>query len=172
MDNTALLIIDIQNDYFPKGSFPLWNTANTLLNIKQLMTRAKQHDIPILLIQHISLAPKGQARFFERETRGADVHPEVIAICPDAPIIQKQYADSFYQTNLENLLDCYGIEQLLICGMMTQNCVTHTAISKTAEKYKIAIVEDCCTTTDKMIHNMALSAASTRVELLSSTELF
>lgn len=55
--------------------------------------------------------------------------------------------------------------------MMTQNCVTHTAISKKAEKYKVSIIEDCCTTTDAMIHIIALNAASPRVPLLSFSEV-
>ena len=50
--------------------------------------------------------------------------------------------------------------------MMTQNCVTHTAISKAAEKYKVSILMDCCTTVDEMVHNIALNAISTRVPLV------
>jgi nicotinamidase-related amidase len=60
------------------------------------------------------------------------------------------------------------VEELLICGMMTQNCVTHTAISQSAEKYKVSILTDCCTTVDRMIHSIALHALSTRVELVES----
>ncbi|TOO26068.1 isochorismatase family protein, partial [Vibrio parahaemolyticus] len=45
MSNSALLVIDIQNDYFPNGRFPLWNTDATLDNIKQLMAKAKAQDI-------------------------------------------------------------------------------------------------------------------------------
>lgn len=48
--------------------------------------------------------------------------------------------------------------------MMTQNCVTHMAISKAAEKYSVTILPDCCTTVDEMIHNIALHAVSTRVK--------
>ena len=54
--------------------------------------------------------------------------------------------------------------------MMTQNCVTHTAISKAAEKYAVTILPDCCTTVDAMIHNIALHAVSTRVRLVPSAE--
>lgn len=60
MSNSALLVIDIQNDYFPNGRFPLWNTDATLDNIKQLMARAKAQDIPIFLVQHVSSALKGK----------------------------------------------------------------------------------------------------------------
>ncbi len=63
-----------------------------------------------------------------------------------------------------------GVTELLVCGMMTQNCVTHTAISKAAEKYKVTILPDCCTTVSEILHLIALHAVSTRVNLLPSTE--
>jgi len=49
---------------------------------------------------------------------------------------------------------------------MTQNCVTHTAISKAAEKYSVKILSDCCTTVDQMIHLIALKGVSTRIPLV------
>jgi nicotinamidase-related amidase len=58
------------------------------------------------------------------------------------------------------------VDELLVCGMMTQNCVTHTAISKSAETYKVSILPDCCTTVNEMLHNIALHAVSTRVTLV------
>jgi nicotinamidase-related amidase len=54
--------------------------------------------------------------------------------------------------------------------MMTQNCVTHTAISKAAEKYAVTVLTDCCTTVSEILHLIALHALSTRVKLLPSTE--
>jgi nicotinamidase-related amidase len=53
--------------------------------------------------------------------------------------------------------------------MMTQNCVTHTAISKLAEKYSVKILSDCCTTVSQMIHLIALNGVSTRIEPTEST---
>lgn len=172
MTKKALLVIDIQNDYFPEGNFPLWNTDKTLNNIKQLIAKANIQHIPVFLIQHISSAPKGMAPFFERDSDGANIHSEIRAITPDAELIQKQYADSFHHTNLEETLNKYSIDELLICGMMTQNCITHTAISKEAEKYKVSIIKDCCTTTDSMIHNIALNAVSNRVPLVTLNDVF
>lgn len=171
MPHAALLVIDIQNDYFPKGNFPLWNTENILLNIKELMAKANRRSIPVFLIQHLSSAPRGKASFFDRDSDGANIHPEIMAICPHAEVIQKQHADSFHHTDLKKRLDKFNINELLICGMMTQNCVTHTAISKHAEKYKVSIIEDCCTTTDKAIHHIALNAVSIRVPLLRLSEV-
>jgi hypothetical protein len=54
--------------------------------------------------------------------------------------------------------------------MMTQNCVTHTAISKAAEKYGVAILPDCRATVGEIPHLIALHALSTRVTLVPSSE--
>jgi len=78
--------------------------------------------------------------------------------------------NSFYETVLDKILSDVGATTLLICGMMTQNCVTHTAISKAAEKYEVVILPDCCTTVSDMIHNIALRAVSTRLKLEPSDQ--
>ena len=72
---------------------------------------------------------------------------------------------------MSTVLSELAIDELLICGMMTQNCVTHTAMSKQAEKYKVSIIQDCCTTTDQMIHNIALNAVGVRIPLVNLAEL-
>ena len=163
----ALLVIDLQNDYFPGGAFPLWNTDATLKNITAAIRLAQESGVEVIHIQHLADPAMGIAPFFNQGTKGADIHPDVLASAPTAPIVVKSFADSFVQTNLEPTLTEKGVKELLICGMMTQNCVTHTAISKAAEKYKCAILSDCCTTVSEMLHLIALHAVSTRVPLLS-----
>jgi len=166
----ALIIIDPQNDYFPEGKFPLWNTDNTLEEIKKAIESASQQEMPIVLVQHIASSDVSVAPFFNEGTEGAAIHPEITATAPDAIIVTKTFADSFEQTNLNQVLSEQGINTLLLCGMMTQNCVTHTAISKQAEKYQIVVLADCCTTVDEMIHNIALNAISPRVALLPAKQ--
>ena len=68
---------------------------------------------------------------------------------PTAPVVMKEFADSFEKTTLEETLTKLGVTDLLVCGLMTQNCLTHTALSKAAEKYGITILPDCCTTVDE-----------------------
>ena len=167
----VLLVIDLQNDYFPGGKFPLWNTDVVLQNIVSAIEKATSRDVPVILIQHIADAAMGIAPFFNEGTTGADIHPPIIAAAPDAPIVTKQFADSFVETTLEETLTSVGATELLVCGMMTQNCVTHTAISKSAEKHKVSVLVDCCTTVDEMIHNIALHAVSTRVSLVPLAEV-
>ncbi|BHH83097.1 cysteine hydrolase family protein [Desulforhopalus sp. 52FAK] len=167
----ALLIIDIQNDYFENGSYPLWNSEETLNRIESAIKSAQDNQIAVILIQHIADKAKGIAPFFNSGTDGVNIHNTILEAVPDAPVIIKTYADSFHETTLEETLKNIGVQELLVCGMMTQNCVTHTAISKSAGKYKVSILQDCCTTVDEMIHLIALNAVSTRVSLLNSTDL-
>ena len=164
----ALLIIDLQNDYFPGGKFPLWNAEAILGNIEKAIHAAEMKNIPVLHIQHVANPEMGISPFFNRGTEGVAIHPRILEAAPDAPVVVKEFADGFVDTNLEETLSDLGITELLVCGMMTQNCVTHTAISKSAEKYKVTILPDCCTTVDEMIHNIALHAVSTRVSLVES----
>ena len=168
--NKALLLIDLQNDYFPGGKFPLWNTDAVLTNIEQAIRAARMKGIPVIHIQHVANPKMGIAPFFNEGTEGAKIHPRILAAAPDAPIVVKEYADSFVGTKLEETLSGLGVDELLVCGMMTQNCVTHTAISKSAEKYKVSILADCCTTVNEMLHNIALHAVSTRVSLVQAKE--
>lgn len=164
----ALLVIDLQNDYFPGGKFPLWNTDVVLQNIEQAITKASAQGVPVIHIQHI--AKGGLTPFFNEGTLGADIHPRILAAAPKAPVVVKEFADSFEKTNLEETLTKLGVTDLLVCGMMTQNCVTHTAISQAAKKYNVTILPDCCTTVSEILHLIALHAVSTRLNLTPSSE--
>ena len=169
--STALLVIDLQNDYFPNGHFPLWNAEATLLNTETAIAKARAQHIPVIHIQHIANPANGISPFFNEDTDGVRIHPRILAAAPDAPIVVKQHADSFIDTTLEATLSALGVTELLVCGMMTQNCVTHTAISKSAEKYTVSIVADCCTTVDGMIHAIALNAVSTRIPVVNMDDV-
>jgi|APLow6443716910_1056828.scaffolds.fasta_scaffold54729_2 nicotinamidase-related amidase len=169
MTKQALIVIDLQNDYFPGGKFPLWNTDITLANTETAINKARTTNIPVILVQHVADAAKGIAPFFNAGTPGVEIHPRILAAAPDGIIVTKAFADSFHHTTLEATLSRLGAGELLICGMMTQNCVTHTAISKAAEKYSVKILTDCCTTVSQMIHLIALNAVSTRVPLVESS---
>lgn len=168
----ALIVIDPQNDYFPDGAFPLWNTESTLANILEAIVRAGQAGIPVILVQHVADSSRGIAPFFNTGTKGVELHPAVLGAAKNTNIVVKTYADSFIGTNLEDVLAGYGTRELLVCGMMTQNCVTHTAISKTAEQYEVTVLADCCTTVSEMIHLIALNALVPRVRVATMDQAF
>lgn len=170
-NETALLIIDLQNDYFADGAFPLWHAEETKNTLVDLIKTAQEQGVTPIHVQHIADPDQGIAPFFNEGTEGADIHADILAAAPDAPVIIKHFADSFEQTRLEAVLAERGIKKLLVAGMMTQNCVTYTAISKAAEKYEVSVVMDASTTVSEMIHLIALNAISTRVELITVEQI-
>jgi nicotinamidase-related amidase len=166
----ALVVIDLQNDYFPGGAFPLWNPEQTLANTLAAMELAQTAGVPVILVQHIAQGAGGP--FFNPDTTGVEIHRQVLNAAQGARIVVKRNADAFLGTELEETLAGLGVHQLLVCGMMTQNCVTHTAISRSAEKYDITVLGDCCTTVSEMIHLIALNALAPRVRIATAREAF
>ncbi len=166
----ALVVIDLQNDYFPGGAYPLWNAEVVLARTEAAVREALHRQVPVVLVQHVCDGRKGPAPFFNAGTAGVALHARIRAAAPDAPVVVKAFADSFHQTVLDETLQAFGVDELLLCGMMTQNCVTHTALSKAAERYAVKVLPDLCTTVSEMIHGIALSGMSTRVALVPSME--
>jgi len=156
---TAFLMIDLQNDYLPEGKFPLANAKTVVSMIAELATRIQDLYWMPILVQHV--APP-QAPFFSEGTPGARIVEEITNAYPTAPIVQKKFADSFWDTDLLKILSENGIQRVVLCGMMTQNCVTHTALSKLAEPFDIKIVGELCTTVSEILHAIALNALVTR----------
>lgn len=171
MSKQALIVIDLQNDYFPGGAFPQWNTEETLANVLATIGRARAKGVPVIHVQHVADTSRGIAPFFNEGTDGVAIHLEVLAAAPDAPVVVKHFADSFLETSLESTLRQLGVDELLICGMMTQNCVTHTAISPNAAGYKASILADCCTSVSQMIHLIALNAVAPRLAIVPSSDV-
>ncbi len=167
----ALLVIDVQNDYFSGGAYPQWNAEGCLDAIMESIEHFKKEELPIILIQHVADPQLGMAPFFNTGTWGVEIHPMIMALLHTNPIIIKHYADAFHQTDLAKLLCEQEVNSLYICGMMTQNCVTHTALSPSAQPYEVSVITDACTSVDEMIHNIALHALSTRVSLRESNSL-
>jgi nicotinamidase-related amidase len=168
MPQAALIVIDVQNDYFPTGAYPLHDTQAVLERTVQAVRSAQAQGLPVVLVQHVA---KGPSPFFNADTEGVQIHPLLRAAAPDAPVVVKAHADSFLNTTLQTTLAARGVDTLWLCGMMTHHCVTHTALSPQAQGYTVHVLEDLCTTVDPMIHAIALSALRDRVEVVGSDSL-
>lgn len=169
---TALLVIDPQLDFFPGYKFPLWNTEEVLRGILRAIDLANDRNYLVLLITHSVDPAVESVPFFLKGSLGAQVHPGIRGIDPLAPVIEKPYADAFYKTDLEHILDSFKVTDLMICGMMTQNCVTYTALSPVAAKYRVNVLSDACTTVNELLNSIALHSLATRVNVLPVAEAF
>jgi len=155
----ALIVIDIQNDYFPGGAFPLEEPELACKAAMTAIEKARKEGWLIVGIQHIATP---EAPFFKPDSKGANIHPDVVAALGNAPVIIKKEADSFFETSLEQLLRENGITDIYLTGMMTQHCVTHTALSPQAQGMKMHIIAQACAAPTKALSDLALFGLSAR----------
>ncbi|MDX3933880.1 isochorismatase family protein [Stenotrophomonas sp.] len=155
----ALVVIDIQNDYFAGGRFPLEGAEEALQNALVLIETARSNNDLVVVVKH--LAPAG-APFFETGSSGANLHPSIQSAMKDAPQVIKHEADSFLHTNLAELLRQHKVDAVDLVGMMTQHCVTHTALSPEAAGYPMTIHANACAAPTRALSALALSGLKAR----------
>lgn len=123
MSATALLLVDIQNDYFTGGANPLVGSDSAVGKAAEILQYFRMHDLPVIHIQHIAANPN--ATFFLPGTRGAEIHADVAPIAGETVLI-KHFPNSFRETGLLEHLQKLGISDLVIVGMMTHMCIDTT----------------------------------------------
>ena len=155
----ALIVIDIQNDYFPGGAFTLENVDEACKGAVEAIEQAKRDGWLVIGVQHVSTP---DSPLFKPDTEGVKIHSAVAAALGDAPIVVKSEADSFFKTNLEQIVRDAGITDLYLTGMMTQHCVTHTALSSQARDMKVHIIAKGCAAPAKALSDLALQGLSAR----------
>ncbi|ADT89138.1 cysteine hydrolase family protein [Vibrio furnissii] len=168
MSHSALIVIDLQNDYFPAGAYPQYQAEQVLAHTLSAIDIAQQRGWPVVLVQHVGGA---EAPFFKTGSDGVKLHSALLAQASASVVVEKQHADSFLNTTLSDVLRAQNIRELVVCGMMTQNCVTHTALSPAASDYSVRVLSDACSAPDAMVHGIALRALSDRVPLITLDEL-
>lgn len=120
--NRALLVIDVQNEYFT-GALPITHPVGHLEQILAAMDAATG-KVPIIVIQHYFADP--DKPFFPKGTHGWELHPEIKSR-PHDLLIEKTLPGSFTGTSLEEWLRENGIDTVTIAGYMTHMCCDTTA---------------------------------------------
>lgn len=161
----TLLVIDIQQDYFPGGVLPLWQAEETEARLVAAIGKARAAGDRIVLVRHVSAAKTG---LFAAEGPGIAIRPAILAAAGDAPVVTKSFADAFQETDLADRLA--GTDELLVCGMMTQNCVVFTALSRAADAYRVAVVGDLSTAPIEVVHRIALNAIGSKARVVTAAE--
>lgn len=140
--NRALLVIDVQNEYF-SGKLPVCYPQNTLPNILTLIEKAKSHNIPVVMIQHTLLAENATA--FIKGSKGWELHDSVKNIQPQH-YVEKNLPSSFVATDLQEWLENNDIDTVTICGYMTQFCCDSTAKHAMHLGYNVEFMSDATAT--------------------------
>lgn len=162
---TALLIIDVQRDYFPKGKMELTGSLEASLKIRALLEHFRKTGKPVVHVQHISIRPG--ATFFLPETPGIEFH-ENVTPKQGEKIFVKYFPNSFRETGLGDYLKENQISKLVITGMMTHMCVDTTVRAAFDFGYECLVAGDCCATRTLSYKDKKIEADSVQNSFLAA----
>lgn len=138
---SALILVDLQNDYFTGGLWPVDEMDRVATNARELLSQARLAGDLVIHIYHE--ASSQSAPFFRPESLGAQIHHSVGPTAGEA-VILKHRPNSFHQTDLHDQLQAAGITSVTIIGAMTQMCIDATARAARDLGYQVTLVADAC----------------------------
>jgi nicotinamidase-related amidase len=168
----TLIVIDCQNDFIKDASSYEARMLDEKLigRIGHLIQWTREQKLPIIYTQHSIKPDKSNEEFGEpKNVRACIIDTKGWGIIDSLKprdgetVIQKNKYDAFYQTNLEEKIKKTGADTLILCGVLTNNCVRATAEGAHYRNFKLVIVSDCCggtsylpEKTDEEIHDITL----------------
>ena len=161
----ALVIVDIQNDYFPGGANPLDGPEAAAANAARLLGRFRESGDPIVHLKHVWDAP--DATFMKPGTPGVEIH-DTVTPEGDEPVLEKAFPNGFVGTSLEADLRAAGAEELVVCGMMTSMCVDATVRAAADLGFECTVVHDACATKDLGFEGRTIPAADVHGAFLAA----
>lgn len=161
----ALLIVDIQNDYFAGGKMELEGSEAASRSAGELLATFRERRMPVIHVQHVSARPG--ATFFLPDTEGVRIHANV-APAGQETVIQKQFPNSFRDTKLLEHLRQLEIQELVIAGMMTHMCVDATTRAASDLGFACFLAHDACATRSLSFGGTTVSAEHVHCSFLAA----
>ena len=155
MSKSALILVDIQNDYFEGGKWPVDKMQHVSSNAARLLDHARSTGQMIVHVRHEFLSD--DAPFFRPGTPGSEIHASV-APKEGESVILKHTPNSFHQTGLHAELQAKGITDLVICGAMSQMCIDATVRAASDLGFAVTVVEDACGAKEQTFNGMEVPA--------------
>lgn len=132
----ALLVIDVQNGVVEDA----WHRDEVVGNINALVEKARLGNTKVIWIQHSEAEMPIGSEYWK-------IVPELKPL-ESEPKVQKHFRSSFEETNLDALLEDFGVGHLYISGAKTNNCVRHTIHAALERGYDVTLIADAHTTSD------------------------
>ena len=165
MTNAALILVDIQNDYFEGGSWPLDRMDLASAKASKILQHARDHGIKMVHIHHESLSDN--APFFKPGTKGAEIHASVAPLAEEE-VILKHFPNSFHKTGLHESLQSNGIKRLIIIGAMSQICIDATTRAASDLGYDVTVIHDACAAKETEFKGVTVPAAQVHASFMSA----
>lgn len=165
MSERAVLVVDIQEEYFANGLLPLVNVDEAASAAAKVISHARAAGDEIIYIQHEFTDPN--IPFFKHGSAGVAIHPSVQPEQGDE-IVLKNYPNSFRDTRLRSVLDEKGVASLVIVGSMSSMCIDATARAAADFGYHVTVVHDACATRDLEFDGVLVPAAHVHAAFMAA----
>lgn len=165
MTRRALIIIDLQNDYFPGGRFTLENIDAAAANAARLLDAARGSDDLVVHVRHEFTS--ADAPFFAPGSDGAAIN-EAVAPQDGEIVVLKHSANSFRDTDLKEILDNNGVTDVTIAGAMSHMCVEAATRAAADYGYRTTVIHDAVATRDLSFGDTVVPAAQVHAAALAA----
>jgi len=139
----TLVVVDIQNDYFPGGANPLDGPEAAAEQARTLLDAFRDSGEPVVHVRHVWDAP--DALYLRPGTPGGEIH-QAVSPEPGEAVVEKAFPNAFLETSLDQSLKDAGVNELVVCGMMTCMCVDATVRAAVDLGYDVSVAHDACAT--------------------------
>jgi nicotinamidase-related amidase len=163
--NNYLVLIDLQNDYFPGGAMELVGINEAAENARILLNDFRKTKLSVIHVQHISVYPG--ATFFLPETHGANIN-QMVSPIECEPLVIKNFPNSFRNTSLLEILKKEQPDNLIICGAMSHMCIDATTRAAFDLGFNCIVAEDACATKDLIFKSKTIKASDVHASFMAS----
>lgn len=163
--NAALLLIDLQADYFAGGKMPLVGAEAAVQQAALLLNAARAAGLPVFHVQHVSV--RAGATFFLPDSPGLRFHPAVAPHDGEAVVV-KHFPNAFRATDLLERLTAAGVDMLIVAGMMTHMCVDTSVRAAFDHGLHVRLAQDACASRDLEFEGCAVPAAQVQAAYLAA----
>lgn len=157
-NNTALLIIDIQDFYFAGGSSELVNPVPASLNAQKLLADFRKSKQLVIHVKH-------------GDGKGAEIHSNVTPL-PGEKVIVKNEVNSFLNTDLLDFLNKNGIKKLVICGMQTNMCLEAATRAASDYGFECTVIHDACAAKNQTFNGKTVKAEDVHLATLATLKAY
>jgi nicotinamidase-related amidase len=162
---TGLILVDLQNEYFPGGRMELTGIGAAAANARAVLDLFRDRGWPALHVQH--LATQADAPLFTPGTSYVELHDSVRPL-PGEPVIRKHFPNSFHQTPLLQELQARGIDHAVVVGAMSHMCIDATTRAAHDLGLKCTLIHDACATRDLEFRGKKVEAAEVHASFMAA----
>lgn len=165
MSKRALILIDIQNDYFPGGKWSLHEMDAATANAARVLAAARAAGDTVVHVRHEFESM--DAPFFAPGSSGAQIHSEVQPLAGEA-VVLKHKVNAFLGTNLKALLDKAGVQEVILAGAMSHMCIDAAARAGADFGYATTVIHDACATRDQEFEGKQVPAVQVHAAYMAA----